>query len=212
MAHYMQHQFVEWTREFFPEYFESQRVLEVGSLDFKDCNYVGLDLGQGPGVDVVCGGQDYDAADASFDVVCSFEAMEHNPFWKQTFANMLRLVRPGGLVMMTCATLGRPEHGTSRNLPEDSPLSLSIGWDYYRNLTAADFGREFDLDTLFSSKMMTHYYYNSDLMFFGFRAGAAAPAHAEAVVRKLRIRYLLRNLLHYVALKRLLNVAIGRAK
>lgn len=203
MAHYTQHQFVRWTKDFFPACFNGQSVLEIGSLDingsvrpfFTDCRYLGLDVGAGPGVDLVCGGQDYDAPDASFDVVCSFEAMEHNPHWQATFANMVRLLKPGGLLLMSCATRGRPEHGTTRTSPADSPLTIGIGWDYYRNLTVQDFERHFDLSQSFSRHFATHYYQGCDLFFIGFCAGAAPPAGVSKAFALLRWRYLLRNVL-----------------
>lgn len=220
MAHYTQQQFVRWTKEFFPEYFNGKRVLEIGSLDingsvrssFTDCNYIGLDVGEGPGVDIVCGGQEYDAPDASFDVVCSFEAMEHNPFWKETFTNMLRLVRPGGLIIMTCATNGRPEHGTSRSKPDDSPLTANIGWDYYRNLSANDFRNEFAMQSLFTKHMFAHYYYSCDLLFFGFRSGHSAPGIASKAIRKMQQRYIIRNVLQWPALPKMASVKLGFAK
>jgi SAM-dependent methyltransferase len=218
VAHYTQHQFVRWVKDFFPRFFSGQRVLEVGSLDingsvrpfFSEGSYLGLDVGPGPGVDLVCGGQDYGGADASFDVVCSFEAMEHNPHWEATFANMLRLVRPGGMVLMTCATRGRPEHGTTRTNPADSPLTIGIGWDHYRNLTARDFAQAFDLRQLFSRHFATHYYQGCDLLFVGFRAGAAPPAGAAKAFALLRWRYLLRNLLQAEARTVWLGVSTGR--
>jgi len=50
---------------------------------FSDCDYIGLDVAPGNGVDIVCEGQNYDAPDESFDVVISCEVMEHNPFWRK---------------------------------------------------------------------------------------------------------------------------------
>ena len=144
MAHPAQNEFIGRIRDIFPGHFRHARVLEIGSLDingtirglFTDCDYTGIDVGPGPGVDVVCAGQDFDAPDESYDVVISCEAMEHNPYWAETFTNMVRLAKPGGLVLMTCATLGRKEHGTTRTTPADSPLTVAKGWDYYRNLRA----------------------------------------------------------------------------
>jgi len=152
MAHRTQLQYVRLLAETLPEFFHNCRVLEIGSLDingsirsfFHNCDYVGLDVADGDGVDVVCEGQKYDAPDDSFDVVISCEAMEHNPYWVETFRNMIRLCRPGGLVVMTCATTGRPEHGTARTTPDASPLTVELGWNYYKNLTERDFRRAFD--------------------------------------------------------------------
>lgn len=218
MAHYTQHQFVRWMKDFFPDYFQNKSVLEIGSLDingsvrafFDNCQYIGLDVGPGPGVDVVCGGQEYAAKDASFDVVCSFEAMEHNPYWKETFANMIRLVKPGGLIVMTCATHGRPEHGTSRSKPADSPLTAEIGWDYYRNLASDDFEEAFEMRQYFSTYFFEHYYAGCDLFFFAFRNGANPPKNVPQAKAALKLRYLARNLLQSDARNKLIAVKLGR--
>lgn len=220
MAHYSQRQFVGWVKEAFPACFADKKVLEVGSLDingsvrdfFDRCEYTGLDVGPGPGVDVVCGGQEYDAPDASFDVVCSFEAMEHNPYWKETFANMLRMAKPGALVLMSCATYGRPEHGTSCSKPADSPLTAQIGWDYYRNLSAKEFGEAFDLSSELSGYATAHYYFGHDLFLVGFRAGTPAPKQFSAFRRQLRWRYVLRNFLNKEAFQNMWRVRIGGQK
>lgn len=147
MAHREQQAFIHSVKERFPAFFQRQRVLEIGSLDingsvrsfFQDCAYLGIDVGPGPGVDVVCEGQSYPAPDGVFDVVISCECMEHNPYWAETWQNMIRMCRSGGLVVMTCATTGRAEHGTTRTTPQDSPLTVGKGWDYYQNLTETDF-------------------------------------------------------------------------
>ena len=153
MAHTEQLEFVKLVRAGFSDFFKSKHVLEIGSLDinggvrglFADCVYTGIDVAPGPGVDIVCQGQDYDAPDSTYDSVICCEVMEHNPHWRETFTNMFRLCKPGGLVVMTCAAPGRPEHGTTRTTPEDSPLTVGIGWDYYRNLTARDFLHGIDI-------------------------------------------------------------------
>jgi SAM-dependent methyltransferase len=139
--------FVGRVKAVFPAHFRGVRVLEIGSLDingsiralFEGCDYTGVDVAPGPGVDRVCHGEDLDDPPASFDTVISCEVMEHNPRWQDTFRNMVRLCRPGGLVVMTCATRGRAEHGTSRSMPGNSPLTVGLGQEYYRNLTARDF-------------------------------------------------------------------------
>jgi SAM-dependent methyltransferase len=150
MAHGAQRVFFEKVREQYPEFFSNQRVLEIGSLDingtvrdfFDNCAYTGVDVADGPAVDIVAQGQDLTFPDGSFDVTVSAECFEHNPYWRETFLNMVRMTRTGGLVAFTCAAEGRPEHGTSRSDVGSSPLTVGLGWDYYRNLGEADFDEE----------------------------------------------------------------------
>jgi len=147
MSHPAQINFVASVKDKFPEYFVSKHVLEVGSLNingtirdfFSDCSYIGVDLAVGSCVDVVCHGEDLDYADEWFDVVASCECFEHNPKWLETFENMVRM--SSGLVFFSCATTGRPEHGTTRTNPWDSPFTAH---DYYKNLTEQDFRDNFD--------------------------------------------------------------------
>jgi len=157
MSHPAQLRFIEYVKSLYPYMFRNRRVLEVGSLDlngsvrqfFSGCEYVGIDVGPGNGVDEVCEGQLYAASDGYFDVAISCECFEHNPHWEATLHNMVRLVPPSGLVIATCATEGRLEHGTTRSKPEDSPLTLAKGWDYYKNLTEDDFRRAINIDDRF---------------------------------------------------------------
>lgn len=139
----------------YPDSFMENKVLEVGSLNingsvrgffFNPLEYVGCDVGPGPGVDIVCPGEDLTFPDGYFDTVISTEMMEHNPNWIKTFENMYRMLRPGGLMVMTCAGPGRPEHGTTRSDIGSSPLTVAKGWDYYRNLSEEDFREHFDFD------------------------------------------------------------------
>lgn len=149
MSHPDQVHFLKLAKRGLPAFFTGQRVLEVGSLDvngaarsfFQDCQYIGLDVGEGPGVDVPVPGEVYDAPDGSFDVVLSCECMEHNPEWAATTSNMLRMLRPGGLFLLTCAGPGRKEHGTARTTPGSSPLTVEAGQNYYQNLYGGDFAR-----------------------------------------------------------------------
>ena len=125
MAHPQQAEYFDAVRALYPQHFERARVLEVGSLDingsvrdlFRDCDYTGVDLQPGPGVDLACPGHLLAFPSGHFDTTISAECFEHNPFWRETLANMLRMTRPGGLVLVSCATTGRKEHGTSRTNP-----------------------------------------------------------------------------------------------
>lgn len=172
MAHPEQFDFVKSVRDRFPNHFASVRVLEVGSLDingsirqfFTDCEYTGVDLGPGAGVDQIAAGETLDYPDHTFDTTASCECFEHNEHWQETFANMWRMTRSGGLVFFTCATTGRKEHGTRRTNPTSSPYAQ----DYYRNLTANDFG-VLPLDEWFSDHQFTVESRHHDLCFWGVR-------------------------------------------
>lgn len=177
MAHPQQLNYITTIKDRFKENFENSRILEIGSLNingtirtfFNNCEYIGLDVGEGKGVDIVCEGQKYDAPSESFDTVISCECFEHNPYWLETFNNMTRLCKPGGLVIMTCATTGRKEHGTSRTSPKDSPLTINKGWDYYKNLTKSDFIDNIQLTVLFEQYEFSEDNEAHDLYFWGIK-------------------------------------------
>lgn len=151
--------------------------MEVGSLNingtvrqfFSVDEYIGIDVGEGPGVDVVVGGHEYED-ERNFDCTISCECFEHNPFWKETFLNMVRLTRTNGLVIFTCATTGRPEHGTERTTPQDSPLTIAKGWSYYRNLTRKDFTSAINMASLFFDYRFSVDEQACDLYFWGIKA------------------------------------------
>lgn len=153
MAHRAQFDFVKSIQNSFPSLFHNKKVLEIGSLNingtvrplFTNCQYVGVDLDHGLDVDLVCEGQELKFADNFFNVAISCECFEHNPYWAETFANMARMA--SDIVIMTCATTDRPEHGTSRSSTAESPFTTD--WDYYRNLTQEDFENAMNLDSLF---------------------------------------------------------------
>jgi SAM-dependent methyltransferase len=176
MAHLQQAEFVAYCRLQYPQNFKDCKVLEVGSLDingsirdfFTDCQYIGVDLGEGKGVDLIARGEDLDFANNSFDTVASCECFEHNPEWAKTFENMHRMCKPGGLVFFSCATTGRPEHGTPRTTPADSPFT-SLTSEYYRNLTAEDFKDAFSLSTMFSPHQFFVQHTTHDLYFYGIK-------------------------------------------
>lgn len=177
MSHPQQIEYVTSLKNTYEHYFTDKKVLEVGSLDingtvrslFSNCDYTGIDVGPGKGVDLVCEGQDYDADEASFDTTISCECFEHNPYWKETFENMHRMTKSEGIVIMSCATTGRKEHGTRRSEPESSPLTVIKGWDYYKNLTEDDFRESFDLDSMFSTYEFKTNNDVHDLYFYGIK-------------------------------------------
>ena len=170
-----------------PAHFEQAKVCEVGSLNingtirehFANCEYVGVDIGFGPGVDLVAQGQEVSHSTGYFDTMVSAECFEHNPFWVETFANMLRMTRKGGMVAFSCASTGRPEHGTTRSGAMFSPLTVGQGWDYYRNLDDQDFATTFNLAGWFDSCQFFYGPRSFDLYFCGFLKGAPSSIRFE---------------------------------
>lgn len=147
MAHYQQRMMVEIASRLLGPPWKGKRVLELGSYSvngtirdcFPDTSYTGVDLIPGPGVDQVYEGKLLDFPDNSFDWAVSCECFEHNPNWETSLAEMFRVVVPGGILLVTCGGTGRIEHGTART-NQASPGS-QLRWEYYRNLTKADFKR-----------------------------------------------------------------------
>lgn len=180
MAHQEQLNFIRTTSESLTKDYSNHKILEIGSFDvngsirqfFENSTYVGVDLTEGPGVDIVCEGNKLNHPDNTYDVTLSCECFEHNPHWGETFSNMYRMTKPGGIVVFTCATTGRPEHGTTRTSPSVSPGSQSIGWDYYQNLTELDFQKSFELSKLFESHFFLSNTNSFDLYFVGLKCGA----------------------------------------
>lgn len=194
MAHTEQLDFIRSIRGMHPRHFSNKRVLEVGSLNingsvrqfFSNCDYLGIDVGPGEGVDIVCPGQDYNAPDESFDTIISTECFEHNPYWRETFANMVRMTKSNGLILFTCATTGRKEHGTNRTCKHSSPLTIDLGWgDYYQNLTENDFRKEFNFTDAFESHQFSNNLESFDLYFYGIKkATNRIPIDLQNIYRK----------------------------
>jgi SAM-dependent methyltransferase len=177
VSHPNQRAFVEACAHIAGSMYPNAHVAEIGSYAVNDSirryfawasEYIGVDLVAGPGVDVVMQGHEFGESN-TFDAAISCEVFEHNPAWLETFVNMIRIVRPGGLVLFTCATTGRLEHGTARTDPALSPGTSNRGWQYYRNLTCKDFRRSLDLSSHFAFHRFFHVARSHDLFFVGLK-------------------------------------------
>jgi SAM-dependent methyltransferase len=184
MSHPEQFAFFGAVAESNPLLIERSRIIEIGSYDvngsvralFGTCSeYVGVDLDEGPGVDLVAFGHEVDHQDGTYDLSLSGECFEHDPHWVSTFSNMVRMTRPGGLVVFTCASRGRPEHGTTGTGTQESPGTQAVGLDYYRNLEERDFRAALPLDDFFSDYRFWYMPTSFDLYFAGVRKGAGEP-------------------------------------
>lgn len=145
--HGAQRKFFEIVKKHLPDAFEWASVLEIGSLNingtirdfYNNCAFTGVDVGAGDCVDIVAFGENLKFRDSTFDSIVSSELMEHCQNWQRVFENMIRMSKPGGVVVMTCAGPNRPEHGTTRSDIDSSPLTVAAGIEYYENRAGADF-------------------------------------------------------------------------
>jgi len=141
----MHNEIIEWmsyVKRIMPQYFSNIKVLDVGSRNVNGTNrylydstvrYEGLDITPGDNVDHVGYVHEWTTTDKyyTYDSVISTDMLEHDRNWLKSIQAMLYLLKPGGLLVLTCAGEGRAEHGTSTHNPE-----ASIGTnDYYQNLT-----------------------------------------------------------------------------
>lgn len=188
MAHDEQWNFCLKVKTKFPRYFNGATVLDIGSFDvngneeflFENCEFYGLDLMEGAGVDIVCPAQDYDAPDESYDTIISCECWEHNPFYKESIINALRILKSKGLFLFTCATTGRPVHGVkslekyskSKNVEWKTMPNVKLeNWDneYYKNLTEKDIRDFLDVDNIFEQYEFEVEENHCDLYFWGIK-------------------------------------------
>jgi SAM-dependent methyltransferase len=174
--------FTVFVKSILQDYFVNKRVLDVGSGDingnnsflFENCIYDGNDVINAKNVTIVSKTKDLPFQDNSFDTIISTECFEHDPEYADSFRKIYSMLKPNGLFCFTCASTGRPEHGTRRTSPQDSYGTigkLDDMVDYYKNLTNKDLNEVLDLNTLFSS---WDTYYNAstcDLYFVGIKNG-----------------------------------------
>ena len=93
-------------------------TLEVGSRNINGSvrdlfagAYIGVDMIDGPGVDQVCRADDLPFTDNSFAVVVCTEMLEHDPYPWLSLPEMARVLRPGGVLILTARGIGFPLHG-----------------------------------------------------------------------------------------------------
>ena len=203
MAHPQQLRFIEIVNEFFINSiklnFRPYKILEIGSfnvngsprdfLEDEHTEYIGVDLCEGKGVDIVEYGHNIKLDSNTIDFVLSCECFEHDPHWIGTFQNMYRMTKPGGIVAFTCASIGRLEHGTTRTNEAHSPGTQFVGLDYYRNLTKNDFYINFNIDSMYSQHVFFFERSCRDLYFVGQKNGSKTDIDFELFNRQLKQIY-----------------------
>lgn len=180
MAHQEQRDFFIGIKNRFPMFFSAVKVLDIGSLDingnnhhlFTDIDYTGIDVAEGKNVNIISLCHKYDAPDYSFDVIISNDCFEHDMFWQQSFPNIVRMLRSGGLFLFTCKTTGSGEHGTLRSDGGfSSPLTATFPeWaNYYRNITEEDIRSVIDVDRIFAQYEFSINNDAFDIRFWGIK-------------------------------------------
>jgi SAM-dependent methyltransferase len=99
---------------------DGAHILEIGSYNVNGsvrplfaaaASYIGIDMRQGPGVEVVAAAAAY-TAPAPCDLVVSTEAMEHCAAPSTIIACAWRSLAPGGVLLVTAAAPERTPHGS----------------------------------------------------------------------------------------------------
>src|SRR6266566_6402766 len=121
--------------------FDGACILEVGSGDVNgtlrgcapnDSKYTGIDLAAGPGVDVVLSDPYvYPFEPDTYDFIVSSSCLEHDQMFWLSFAEMCRVLRPGGFIYLNV-----PSNGLFHRYPTDN-------WRFYPDsgLALAAWGR-----------------------------------------------------------------------
>ena len=176
--------FTTFVKSQFTDYFKDKKVIDIGGSDvngnnrflFENCDYSANDVVYAPNVTIVSKTKDLPFPDNTFDVIISTECFEHDSEYTQSFTKIYQMLKPSGLFCFTCASIGRPEHGTRRTTPAVSYGTLGMlkdMQDYYKNLTIEDVNQVLNLN---SSFVLWRSYYNSstkDLYFYGIKNGEA---------------------------------------
>lgn len=124
--------FLDWRRTMSTT---NYRVLEIGSLDingsirsiFKDAEYyLGIDMQEGPGVDLVANAATF-VIENPVDIVVCCEVFEHTGEWEQILDTSYKNLNTGGIFIGTAAGNGRPPHSAI----DENPIRP---WEHYRNI------------------------------------------------------------------------------
>jgi SAM-dependent methyltransferase len=163
-------------------FFKEKTILDVGGGDingnnrrfFSDCEYVCNDVIPSPNVNYISRTKDLPFNANYFDTIVSTECFEHDPEYKESFLKIYNLLKPNGLFLFTCASTGRPEHGTRKSKPHQSYgtiAGIDDMQDYYKNIDEQDLNDILPLNELFAVYRTYYNSFSKDLYFFGIKNG-----------------------------------------
>ena len=163
-------------------------VLDVGSGDVNgtneylfdpSCIYHGNDVMPGRNVTLMYKTAELPFYEPTFDTIVSSECFQHDLEYKESLQKIVQILRPGGLLAFTCASGGRPEHGTRRHKPEMSfTTKLGAKWaSYYKTLSFEDLEQAIDLNSVFSQYAAYYEPKSKDLYFMGLKKDMKRPGN-----------------------------------
>lgn len=110
-----------FVRDFYNKHGPFEKVLDVGSYDVNGSvrkvisgykEFVGIDMREGPGVDLVLNGHDISRAwdKPYFDFVTCCETLEHDVNFWETVRNIRDMLKPGGWLLVTTPSINFFRH------------------------------------------------------------------------------------------------------
>lgn len=165
-------------KKLYPNKFKGfNRVLEFGSCNIngsfkhniKRNEYVGVDVASGIDVDVVSVAHEFKDKEG-FDFVYCTSMLEHDMYWIKTIRNMIKLLKPDGLMFISCC-YKYDEHGTKKTTPEQSLTSqMDKEWaNYYKNLSPDEVSSAINFDKFKSYYIGENPYSDAITVFWGVK-------------------------------------------
>ena len=92
------------------------KTLDVGSYNVNGCvreffdDYVGVDMREGPNVDIITTANNLPFENETFDNVLCLEMLEHDARFWESIKEMYRVLKPNGSFVITTRSNGFPNH------------------------------------------------------------------------------------------------------
>ena len=106
----------------YPQNFNNCKVLEIGSCTdwngqpavfrkyFSNCKYIGIDLINGTGVDIIVKAQETNFPEKYFDTMICFSVFEHEPDWRTIISHNLPFMKNNSMLFLAWGAEGNPRH------------------------------------------------------------------------------------------------------
>lgn len=152
-------QWMNETRDKFPDHFKGADVLDVGSANLNGtykpffsqagCSaYTGIDVLPFNNVDVVGPVHEYNPG-KQYDIVFSASQLEHDMYWKKSLMKFIELTKSGGMIIFS-AWCALHRHGVVEQDPLTSLSSkLDNEWAHYYENRSVD-----DIKSIWTDKIL----------------------------------------------------------